>query len=291
MKTIEQVNSYLSSCIFNDNDWERVLSYCRSQYGGGNMHRPRRGQHSITFSEFITWVKYLPSQGDIVKVGNVVGIVGRCTPATYTLCAYTGQKGQLIRKHMDVLAHQVQTCTPDESFTFRDLMLKENTAYSPKLHELVRLYIPENGELVTVVHAGVVKHGIFSHTQSSDYVFYCLEENGVITKDAALPAIDCEVEKSPSKDAINLLECLVHNGIMWNSRKKMLKPVPKRAAPDEKYWYINDKFYICQARDVRTPAHNERYANGNYFTAYGEALVFLSRLKDLCAELNKGLIQ
>lgn len=286
MKTIEQTNKYLSSCIFDDDDWERVLSFCREQLGGGNVHRPRRGKYYATFADFATWFNHLPGQGEIVRVGGVIGIVGQCTPLEYTLCAYTGQNGQLIQKDMTVLPQHIQPCTQDELESFRAKMFDVKVSYSVSIGMLTKQYIPENGEFVAVKFLRNTKYGIFNCVTSSSYVFYYLDG---VTGEASVPVGECEIEGATSKESLGMLERLSRLGVMWSSKERKLIPVPKRAAFGEKYWYINDKFYICQAKDMQTPIHKGRYKNGNYFTSYGEALVFLKRLKDLCAEMNKGL--
>ena len=287
MKTIEQTNKYLSTCIFDDSEWELVLSFCRSQYGGGKVHRPRRGQYSTSYTDFITWFDHLPGQGDIVVAGHLVGMVGYCTSVIYKLCAYIGLNGQLIQQDLIVYPHKLQYAPPNDADTLMALMRDAHVTYSVKLGQLIDLFIPDNGDFVMVNYQGTVRYGIFDRIEASSYLFYFLDNKEGKTSSVSVPILACEVETATSKQGLELLERLSHLGVMWSSKDKKLYPVQSRAEHGGKYWYINDKFFVCQAKDMHTPVHQERYKNGNYFTSYGEALVFLKRLKDLRTELMK----
>ena len=285
MKTIEQTNRYLSTCIFDNESWERVLVFCREQYGGGKAHRPRRGQHYTSYSDFITWFHYMPGQGDIVKVGGLIGMVGQCTSDVYKLCFYVGQNGQLVQKELAVYPHKLQLATSEESKLLKGLMRDAQITYSLQLGQVTKLFVPDNGDFVTVKHRGTVRYGIFDRIESSSYVFYFLDNKAGEISSVFVPFSECEVEAVTSKQGMELLERLSRLGVMWSSKDKKFYPVQLKAELGGKYWYISDKFYVCQAKDMQTPVHQERYKSGNYFTSYGEALTFLNRLKELRMEL------
>ena len=284
MKSVEQTNRYLSACIFDDESWERVLAFCYGQYGGGKVHRPRRGSFQASFADFVTWFRYMPGQGGVVRYGNVIGMVGKCTPSTYTLCAYIGQNGQLILKDMVVLPHKLSKATSEEGDRLRLLMSRRKVAYSVKLAMLVDVFVPDDGDFVMVRRGKSVRHGIFNRAESDNYVFHFLEGNG---KKVVIPFSECEVELASSREGLELLEILSRLGMTWSAKDKVFVPVPTKAVLGGKYWYINDKFYVCQCKDMQTPVHRERYRNGNYFMSYAEALAFLQRLKDLRMEFTK----
>ena len=289
MKSIEQTNKYLSSCIFDDSGWERVLSFCREQYGGGKVHRPRRGIFRVDFADFLVWFQHMPGQGEVVRYGSVIGMVGKCTPSEYTLCAYLGQNQQLILKDMVVLPHKLTLATPSETKMLKALMFESGVVYSVNLGMFVDVYVPDNGDFVVVKHSKITKRGIFDHVESGTYVFYYLDNQENRIEPSSIPIDECEITSASSKEGMELLETLARIGVMWNAKDKQFLPVPMKAVLGGKYWYISDKFYVCQTKDLQTPVHKERYKNGNYFTSYAEALVFLKRLKGLRMELHKGL--
>lgn len=231
----------------------------------------------------------MPGQGEVVKYGSVIGMVGKCTPSEYTLCAYLGQNQQLILKDMVVLPHKLIHATQEDVKALKALMFDSGVVYSVKMGMFVDVCVPDNGDFVVVRHSKTTKHGIFDRVESGTYVFYYLDnqENDVCA--TSIPIDECEIARASSKDGMELLETLARIGVMWSAKDKRFLPVPMKAELGGKYWYINDKFYICQVKDLQTPVHRERYKNGNYFTSYAEALVFLNRLKDLRMELNKGL--
>lgn len=291
MKTIEQVSRYLSSCIFNDDDWEQVLSFCRKQFGGGKAHRPRRGQYRVTFADFLIWFYYQPGQGDVVRVGSLIGIIGKCTPSVFSLCAYIGQDKQLIQKDLIVFPHRATLANTDDTKMFHERMFHAKISYSVTLSMLTKMYIPEDGDFVVVKHHNSLRNGIFMSVKHFEYSFYFLDNQDGCVEPVSIPCSECELVGATSKASLEMLERLSRLGVTWNAKDRRLTPVPLKAKLGGKYWYVNDKFYVCQAKDMQTPTHKERYKSGNYFTSYAEALVFLKRLKDLRMEINKGLDQ
>lgn len=289
MKSVEQINRYLSSCIFDNDGWERVLAFCREQYGGGKVHRPRRGRYQASFADFITWFKYMPGQGEIIKYGNIIGMVGKCTPSDYVLCAYISQNGQLILKDMVVSPHKLTKATSDEEARLRSLMSKSKIAYSVNLAVFVDVLTPDDGDFVIVKQGKLTRYGIFNRSESESYIFHFLENREGKIEQTVIPFSECEIELASSREGLKLLEILHRLGVTWNAKDKTFLPVPAKAVLGGKYWYINDKFYVCQCKDLQTPVHKERYKNGNYFTSYAEALSFLQRLKDLRIAMSKGL--
>ena len=288
MKTLEQVCKYLSSCLFSDSDWNMVLGLCREIYVGGKVHRPKRGKYCTTFGEFTTWLDVMPGQGDIVRYGNIIGAVGKCTPSDYVLCAYTGIDGHLIRKDMVVSPSRLVMAEDGEACAFKRLMSEAMVRYSDRLGMLVSIYVPQNGEFVTIRQNGMIMRGVFDRVDGCKYCFYFVDGDGRVAP-SSIPFDECELCKASAKDSVELYATFSRLGVMWNPRDKSFREVSARANVGSKYWYVNDKFYVCQANDMKTPLHNERYSNGNYFTSYGEALVFLKKMKELRMELNKGL--
>ena len=186
---------------------------------------------------------------------------------------------------MNIFPHRIIRATPDESKFIFDNMLQNQLVYSIMLGTLTKLFVPDNGDFVLVKYLGISRYGIFNKMELSYYVFYYLDGYGL--EPTSIPFSECEIERTTTKDGIKLLERLARFGIMWNPVDKKLMPVPIRADVGGKYWYIDDKFHVCQVKDAHTPVHNERHKNGNYFTSYGEALVFLNKLKEMRMELNK----
>lgn len=288
MKTLEQAKRYISQCLFSDDDWNQVLRFCHEKFRSGGVHRPKRGVYEESFGGFVHWFEDLPGQGDIVRYGKLIGLVGKCTPTHDVLFAYTGLQGQLIQKEMNVLRGRLSPVSPSDGQLFHQMMADAMLRYSVKLGMVVPITVPEDGAFVMVRMKGKSYHAIFKGIESSCYAFYYIEYFDSKTEVSALPIADCDISPASTREGLEMLSKFSCYGIMWNPREKAFFPVPLRAKYGEKYWYISDKFFVCQGNDLNTPLHNERYKNGNYFTSYAEALVFIKKLKDLRMELNKG---
>lgn len=287
MKNIEQTRRYLSQCLFSDEDWGKVLAFCKERYGGGNVHRPKRGTIAVTYDDFIEWHCNMPGYGDVVEYGHMVGIVGKCTKDKYALVAYTGLRGELIQKELEVSPDRLKIADMDKVVSFNQLMAEAGVCYSVKLGMIVPVSVPEDGKFVMATINGKRLHGIFKGVSGSNYLFHFLENADGKISEVSQPIAKCSIELAHKQEGLELFNIFTRLGVSWNPREKTFYEVPLRSPKGGRYWYLNDRFEILLARDFYTPVHNARYKSGNYFSSYQTSLVFLDALKDLRGKFNK----
>jgi len=71
---------------------------------------------------------------------------------------------------------------------------------------------------------------------------------------------------------------MAENGLSFDPVSCVFRASSPRSGLNEMYWYITDRFTVRAEQDRRTPAHDSRYAVGNYFTSPSEAEKFLSKV-------------
>lgn len=289
MKSIEQTRRYLSQCLFSDEDWGKVLAFCKEIYGGGNVHRPKRGAIAVTYDDFIEWHCNMPGYGDIVEYGHMIGLVGKCAPSKYGLIAYIGLMGELIQKELEVAPDRLRIADKDKVASFNQLMAENGVCYSVKLGIIVPVSIPDDGTFVMATINGKKLHGVFKGINGSDYSFHFIENDEGRITEASVPIAKCSIELAHKQEGLELFNIFTRLGVSWNPREKKFYEVTQRSPKGEKYWYLNDRFGIVLARDFYTPVHNARYKSGNYFSSYQTSLAFLDALKDLREKFNKGV--
>ena len=57
MKTLNQIYRYTADCRFSDEDWQRVLEYCRKRFKGGKIHKALYPKADSTYKQFRKWIE------------------------------------------------------------------------------------------------------------------------------------------------------------------------------------------------------------------------------------------
>ena len=56
MKTLDQIIRYTSQCRFPDDDWQKVLAYCRERFKGGKIHKALSPISESSYDQFVNWL-------------------------------------------------------------------------------------------------------------------------------------------------------------------------------------------------------------------------------------------
>lgn len=290
MKTQEQVLRYASICRFPDADWQKVLDYCRNNYGGGKAHKAQKPISNSTYEEFIQWIDCGYGPGDIVRYGHTLGMVGASTPDRTYLIAYLSFEGELVVRDMEVFPYKLFRSDSTEAERFNGIVRQHNFEFSTSLSSLVPSYVPSKGDFVALNANGATWYGIFRQSDGDDNYFYALVKDGVAYKDMAVSVVEATMSLPSREQMIKIQAALSASRLEWNARLMVLTDVVDiRAGVRGKYWYITDRFKVCTDKDMHTKLHDDRYKNGNYFPSLSDALLFLQKLQELRQEMKIGL--
>lgn len=286
MKTKEQIVKYTSQCRFPDEDWQKVLDYCRKQFGGGRVHKTLKPLSQSTYQQFLDWIDNGYGVGDVVRYGHTLGILGAYTPDYVCLAAYLSFEGKLIEEKLEIPKYKVIKSTDSDKQKIQDLLKAMNVTFSVSLACLMKAYQPDNGDIVRVTIGNLQTTGIYRVSDGSNLYFYAFVQNGNIEKDYFIPVGAATMSKPTKTDVERLQIALAKNKMEWSARHKVLRIVENaRAAKGERYWYLSELFSITSDIDMYTKKHNERHKKGNYFCAYGTAILFAQKVISLRKEI------
>lgn len=289
MKTKEQILKYVAQCSFEDSDWQRVIDYCTLNYNVKRMARGNKNLPMSTFDEFKLWIKYGFGVGDIVKYGNVVGVLGYVSPNYVYLSAYLSLDGELIQNKLELLPHKLIAATEDEAKNFQDTMYTLGWQFSLSLSACVPMYKPKNGEIVRITTDSMQTVGIVRCIVEGLVSFYAYVDGDKIVRDRGMLLSECVFSTPTKTELFRLQEALAKNRMEWSPRHKTLKMVGiERAEKRGRYWYLSDRLAICSDIDGYTKTHNERFQVGNYFVSYQAAILFMQKVKALVKENGQG---
>lgn len=287
MKSLDQIVRYASHCRFSDDDWVRVLDYCRNLFGGGKIHKAQNPVSSSTYEQFIEWVDAGVGAGDIVRYGHTIGIVGSYTPDKTWLAGYVGFDGSLITKDLEVFPYHLFAASDDEKEAFNEQVLQSHKSFSVRHSTFIELYTPEKFSVTKIIVGDKTELGIYGGLVNDLHYVLAMTLDNELRRDCYFQQNDIQFESADTKDILRFHTFLVKHRLEWNHRSHTFSHIEKRVGRGDKYWYINDHFAVVAMIDQHTPAHDLRYKNGNYFSNQTEALLFLRKLK----ELRKSFIE
>ncbi len=283
MKTLRQIKRYTSQNQFPEDDWQQVLTYCRKIFGGGHIHVAVRPIGQSTYEEFLAWLDYGFSEGDMVGYGNTMGILGGAYGSRIFMLAYLDFDGNLIKKEMDVLEPQrLRHLSESEKEKFNLKLYREGLCYSAISNSLRELYIPEKNSYVIIGDDSMKDPdvGFFSSSDGCKYKFAALLKDGVVFLDCEINADCTPLFRATATDIKRFIKAVAAAGYVFNARAQEFKKQPHRGRQN-KYYYINDRFEVERDIDNGTQRHDVRFKAKNYFFDEGEAIMFVKDIKKL----------
>lgn len=144
MKTLDQIIRYTSQCRFPDDDWQKVLAYCRERFKGGKIHKALSPISESSYDQFVNWLDSGFGSGDLVSYGKTMGVIGDCTPEITTLIAYCDYEGNLIAKKMNVQdALRLKRLDDERSRELKKKIYERGFDIVARNAKLSELYIPK----------------------------------------------------------------------------------------------------------------------------------------------------
>ena len=287
MKTKEQVIRHIANCKFSDEDWGKVLEYCK-KHKWTDIHRSQQPKDNSTYEQFTDWVDNGFGSGDIVYVGRVVGIVGDQLPTHTYLAVSINDEGRLVQEGWNIDAEKAKPAPKQERQKILAMMEAEQMMFNVRLAKMVRRKGVKPYERAEFTHWGKTCYGIASSVDDKKIRFTFIISDGKLKKDAIIRVGDA-VFKPIGKKGINIIsKVLAENGLMWDAHNHELVEVAKRAEIGGTYWYISDKFSVVSAIEYGKGISTERYEAGNYFMEFSEAFDLMMRIRKTRAEMKKG---
>lgn len=288
MKTNGQILRYISQCEFSEDDWQKVLDYCRNRFGGGKAHKsisPLPNSQS-TYDQFLDWIDCGIGVGDVVRYGHTIGIIGAYTSGCARLGAYLSFDGELIVDVMEISKGKIYKANDAEIAAMEQKLAANALEFSVSLSTCVKTYQPKVGDIVRIARGDKKMSAIFRASDGELNYFYAYVDDAGVSIDKTLP-VSVSIMSLPTKtDIQKLMVALAKNNLEWSARQRILRHVEmSRAAKNGRYWYVGDRFSVCSDIDRYTKLHDERHKCGNYFVSYQTAVLFAQKVQDLRKEI------
>ena len=276
MKTLNQIFRYTSECSFPEDDWKKVLSYCREHFSGRKIYKAIRPIVTSTYEQFLHWFDHGFGAGDYVSYGNTMGIVGSCTPERVVLVAYCDYDGNLIVNDMPIL-HPERLAPLDEcrKKDFKRLMYEAGKEFYVRSGKVSELYSPKKYFYVVFDDNASNQQCVGMYLKSDDckHYFVALLKGNKFELNACVDSNYTPLMQAEDADIKRLHQAATKAGLSYNDRAHQFVKTPKRGG-NNVYHYLNETFEIVSDRDNGSAKHTQRWEAGNYIVDYTEALLF-----------------
>lgn len=281
MKT-EQIARYVSKCHFCDEDWAKVLQWCKEHFGGGKVHRSIKPISESTYEQFVEWADHGIGSGDVVKYKDEIGIVGDCTPDKSFLTAYLTADGQFIQDRLISTPDSFILASPQERKRFYDILREHGLVFSCSVGNCVPAWLPNHGDFVRATYKKKNYLGIFDSFTENGCLFYCLNNRKEIRVSYEIPSYDVAFCKANVVDKERIEKILQTNGYKWDIEHQELQSVvDKQRIRGDVYWYMSEMFTPSSDYDRYRKLDDERYNAKNYFYNIKECWDFCQRVREL----------
>lgn len=283
MKTLNQIFRYTFDCRFSDEDWQKVLAYCRKWFKGGKIHKSQQPKSDSTYLQFLEWVEFGFGPGDYVSYGNTMGIIGSCTPAVTTLAAYCDYEGNLIINDMEVLEpERLKPLEAPRILELKRLLFEKGVDFYVRNGQFGKLYTPKQYFYATIENPNSDEPnvGMFLESDNSKYHFLAYLEGDELRMDYWVDSNYTPLKPATEADIKRLHIATSNQGWFYNERCHQFVKAPKKGT-NNVYWYLNEYFELVMDRDNGSKKHLERFNAGNYILDYTEGLLFMKEVKKM----------
>lgn len=281
MKTEQQVIRYIMKSQFDDEDWQKVLAWCKQRFGGGKIHRSLKPLRAITYQQFLDWTDNGFATGDVVEYDNGVGIVGDTRGNTTVLAVYQPLNEELVVNEVEVSTDSLKLADLSIKKKFLSLLREYGYVFSISMGTCVKAWLPEEGDFVIALYHKKKFLGIFHEFDDEGCVFYVFVNDNNVLYPYQLR--DYEVDfmlanKTTKQKIIRLLES---QGLAWDYQKKeIVSSTAKRLLRNGRYWYMSERFSPTADYDLHRRLDEMRFEAGNYFQNVSECYTFCEMVRE-----------
>ena len=283
MKSLDQIYRYTSDCQFSDEDWQKVLTYCKTRFNGGKIHRAQNPKGTSTYQQFLEWEGEGFAPGNMVAYGNTMGVVGSVTSEKIVLAAYCDYEVNLIINNMEVLEpKRLMILDEDRKIKLKRMIFDKGLDFYVRNGKFEKLYTPKKYFYVTIdnPYSDEPNVGIYLESEGSKSHFLAYLDKDGLKMDCWIENDYTPLRQATDKDIRELHAATSKAGFVYNERCHQFVKAPKKGR-DNVYWYLNDRFELVMDRDNGTKKHTERLNAGNYILDYTEGILFMKEVRKM----------
>lgn len=273
-KTIEQVARHLILRGYREDEWETIRNDFKERFG--KMPKKSVKPKSMeTLQDFWEWLDCGFADGDIVRMGDYIGILAD-RGDRYALAAIREGKGPIavVDKYVD---DELEAVTDEVAESFRKRLRMDGYDFRVSMSAVVpRVIVPA----YTRVSYGD-KCGIIGGYGEGTVTMLVEVEGNDMRLGVEYPVFNIDFRNAKALEIRRMDRVMVSHGLRYDAASRTLREAVSRVSKGEKFWYINENFGVSTAIERGTRKQDLRYRNGNYFLTISDALDFQKRLKEL----------
>lgn len=283
MKTLNQIYRYTTDCHFPDEDWQKVLDFCRKRFKGGKIHKSQNPIAESTYEQFLEWVDNGLGAGDMVSYGKTMGVVGSSTPNGIVLSAYCDYDGNLIVNDMEVLEpSRLRPLEDEKKVELGKLIFDNGLDFYVRYGRFDKLYTPKKYFYAVIdrPERGEPNVGMYLESEGSKHHFLAYLNGKKLQMDCWIDSDYTPLRPATEADIKRLHTATSKAGWVYNERCHQFINPPKKGK-NNVYWYLNEFFELVMDRDDGSKKHTQRYEAGNYIMDYPEGVLFMKEVRKL----------
>ena len=285
-KTKEQVNRYLTHCRFPEDDWAKILLYCRKN-DLGYAHKSAHPKSESTYEQFIQWFRTGYGSGDVVRYGHTIGILSSYTPDYSAFCVYISYDGELVVSDLQISTDRIMAPAENDAKKIYSQLKLQGLDFDARLARICEKKLPAPHIRIAYQHGGITGYGIIERYDSDVAHFIFGVENGELLQHFDIPLHELATS-TIDKHGIAVITNILDDALLrWNPEAYQLEKMRPRVKVGETYWYITDKFSVSSAIENKAPTNDVRYERGNYFINHSDAVDFLVAIQKVRKDMEK----
>lgn len=280
-KTMEQVARHLALRAYSDDDWEAIREMFKRRFGK-LPRRAMRPKGEETLQDFEVWMREGLADGDVVRMGEYVGILSDRVSSRY-LSAFRLGKGHIVVAEKIVL-DPLEPVDDDVAESFVSQLREFGYSFRVSMSAVVPITLVP--AFTRVSYDG--KCGIIGGYVNSTVRMLVEVDGDRLNLDAEYPVFSIDFKNASPREIRLIDRVLLANGLRYDAASRELMKAVSRVGNGEKFWYINENFGVSAAIEKHTKTQDLRYRNGNYFLSLSSAMDFQKRLAELVKGYEKG---
>lgn len=227
---------------------------------------------SISFEDFEKWFdRELPGKGDVVVIGDTIGIVQELGIHSIILGVSLSGDGKLAVSAVEIPDTGFRKADGTEMIRLQQELNRKKLYWNKHNNKLVESIEPVNNLQLRVSRLGEkIAVGVFREiNDEGEIVMYCMKENDKPVQyslyETVGKASDYQLEHVNIQERAMLAGELEKAGKVWNGHAKRIEPVSLQVEKGHVYYFIDDFWNIIAVPDNYRPRDRKKLRCGNYY--------------------------
>lgn len=265
-----------------------ICQFCAKRRFTVKIDGTRDDRKPVTYQLFKEWFETeTPKRGDVVVIPEkgVTGIF-EMTGVNQSVCLFVSFRDGKLNPKPECYHYVSLRLADEEEVLQLQRAFNENrlawNGWRSKVKPSEELL--ENVQYQISVLGRKIGYGVFREIDAEGrIVMYCVKPEGqpvrYSLREVIGPVSDYQLEKINVGQRENLSVELAKAGMVWNGFFKRIEPIGYQLSPGFEYYYLNEYWEVCKAREQGKPRSLKCFNQGNYFREKPEVELLESYLK------------